>query len=354
MMGTSDPFSGLTEGHRGRRIMWEGHDLIELESREIAVTVSLTRGAEFLEIRDKATDVDILWHGHDDIRRNRVAPASIDLPAGAFLDHFAGGWQVVFPSAQFPTTVRGAPLGQHGEAALLPWHLDRVFESAGEVGVDIHVDMRRLPVRMTRQIRLRSRQLTITDTIENRSAQQLPVQWGHHLAVGGLMAEPGTTVILPEGAPVTVPDEFPSDTYRYSPGLYAWPLVSDRHGESVRVDRLPLDDGTDGHFIIGPLEDGRIEVRSPAAGLEMLIEWDATVMPYCWIWEVFGGYREWPLWGKYRLFTVEPFTSPLEPLEESAAAGRALVLGSQDTKMMTTSMTLRPTAGEHLETVATL
>jgi len=341
MTGPSDPFAGRTAGHRGRRIEWEGHDLVELHSTELAVAISLSRGAEFLEIRDKATDIDILWHGHDDVRRNRVAPASITLPSGSFLDHFAGGWQVVFPSAQFPTTIGGAPLGQHGEAALLPWHLDGVGESADEVWVDLHVDSRRLPVRMTRRVTLSSRRLAITDAIENRSAESLQVQWGHHLAIGGLMADPGTTVLLPEGSRFTVPDDS-SHTYRYASGEYSWPHVIKSDGEPERIDVLPVDDGTDGHAILGPLAEGRVEVFSPAAGLHMLMEWDASVMPYCWIWEVFGGFPQWPMWGQHRLFTLEPFTSPLESLDDSVAAGRALLLGPQERKSMSVSLTLGP------------
>ncbi len=341
MTGPSDPFTGRTTGHRGRRVEWEGHDLVELDSTELTVVISLSRGAEFLEIRDKATDIDILWHGHDDIRRNRVAPASIALPAGSFLDHFAGGWQVVFPSAQFPTTIGAAPLGQHGEAALLPWHLDEVGESADDVWVDLHVDTRRLPVRMTRRVTLGSRQLTITDAIENRSAEPLHVQWGHHLAIGGPMADPGTTVLLPEGSRFTVPEDR-SDTYRYSSGEYSWPHVVTRDGEPERIDVLPADDGTDGHAILGPLAHGRVDVISPTAGLRMRMEWDATVMPYCWIWQVFAGCREWPLWGQHRLFTLEPFTSPLESLDDSVAAGRALLLGPRETKTMSLSLTLGP------------
>jgi galactose mutarotase-like enzyme len=341
MTGSSDPFSGLTAGHRGRRIDWEGHALLELDSTELTVTISLSRGAEFLEIRDKDTDVDILWHGHDDVRRNRVAPATIALPSGSFLDHFAGGWQVVFPSAHFPTTIAGAPVGQHGEVALLPWHLDEVGESAHEVWAELHVDARRVPVRMTRRVTLSGRRLTIADTIENRSGQSLQVQWGHHLALGGLMAHPGSVVVLPEGSRFTVPRDS-SGSYRYASGEYSWPRVTKRDGEPEDLSILPVDDGTDGHAIVGPVAEGRAEVVSAAAGLRMILEWDADVMPYCWIWGVFGGFPEWPMWGQHRLFTLEPFTSPLESLDDSVAAGRALPLGPKAQKAMTVSLTLGP------------
>ncbi len=341
MPGPTDPFAGRTAGHRGRLVGWEGHDLLELESPELRVVVSLTRGGEIQEIRDKATDVDILWHGHEDVRRGVLAPTTKELPHGAFLDHFAGGWQVVFPSAQYPTTIGGAPFGVHGELALLPWRLERVSEDDHEVWAELSVESRRIPVRMTRRITVAARKVLISDIIDNNSQETFDVQWGHHIALGGAVAEPETTIRLPEHTPFEVPDD-PSPSYRYAAGAYTWPNVTTRSGEYEAVDRLPPNDGTDGHVIAGPMKEGAAHVASPAAGLELLLEWDAAMFPYCWIWNVFGGMHEWPLWGRHRLFTLEPFTSPLESRDDAVAAGRAVTLGPADRRSTEIALTVSP------------
>lgn len=341
MPGPTDPFAGRTSGHRGRLVRWEGHELLELESPTLRVIVSLSRGGEILEIRDKGSDVDILWHGHEDIRRNVHAPATQELPHGAFLDHFAGGWQVVFPSAQYPTTIGGAPFGVHGELALLPWRLDGVGEEDSAVWAQISVESRRLPVRMTRRLTVEGSRLDISDRIENLSSESFDVQWGHHIALGGLVAEPGTTINLPPHTPFDVPND-PSPSYRYAAGSYTWPDVVNRAGRAEQVDRLPADDGTDGHVIAGPMQEGWAQVTSPAAGLHLLLEWDVELFPYCWIWNVFGGFHGWPLWGQHRLFTLEPFSSPLESRDEAVAAGRAITVGPGDIRQTEISLTLRP------------
>jgi galactose mutarotase-like enzyme len=345
MPGPADPFSGRTHGHRGRLVTWEGHELLELESPHLRVVVSLSRGGEILEIRDKSSDVDILWHGHEEVRRNVHAPATIELPHGSFLDHFAGGWQVVFPNAQYPTTIGGAPFGVHGELALLPWRLDSLAEEDSAVWVQISVESRRLPVRMSRRLTVESGRLIMSDRVENLSAESFDVQWGHHLALGGPIADPGTTIRLPQHTLFDVPDD-PSPSYRYAAGSYTWPRVSTRRGGTEEVDRLPPSDGTDGHVIAGPMNEGWAEVISPAAALRLLLEWDARLFPYCWIWNVLGGMHGWPLWGQHRLFTLEPFTTPLESRDAAVDAGRALTLGPGEARETQITLTVSPIAAQ--------
>ena len=106
--GPKDPFIRRAFGHYGRLALWEGHEIIEMTSPEIHLKVSLTRGAEILELRSKKLDLELLWHGQEDIVRNREGVQSTQAPMGNFLDHFSGGWQEVLPNAQYPVDYKGA------------------------------------------------------------------------------------------------------------------------------------------------------------------------------------------------------------------------------------------------------
>ena len=45
---------------------------------------------------------------------------------------------------------------------------------------------------------------------------------------------------------------------------------------------------------------------------------------------VFGGIPGWPLWGRERLVTIEPFSSPVISLTDAIAEGKTLRLDSQE------------------------
>ena len=51
--GPKDPFTRRASGHYGRLALWEGHEIVEMTSPQIHLKVSLTRGAEILELRSK-------------------------------------------------------------------------------------------------------------------------------------------------------------------------------------------------------------------------------------------------------------------------------------------------------------
>ena len=328
--GRGDPFESRARHHRGRVINWEGHELIELESPELKVVVSTSRGAEILELRTKHLDLDLLWHGHPDVVRNVGGTATTPLPQGNFLDDFAGGWQEILPSAQFPVEYRGARLGQHGEAALLPWSWQLVTDSPDELVIRLSVELRRTPIRVTREMTLRGGALRFEESVENLAATPIDIQWGHHIAFGGPAVGPGTVLSMPAGAGVTIPgDESPSN--RFNAGQTCWPHAVGRNTDTTRLDVLPADDGTDGTFVVGPLAIGTAAIRNDELPLVIELDWDATVFPYCWTWMVLGGHPDWPLWGRHRLVTIEPFTSPLTSLTSAVENGQSLVVPANGT-----------------------
>jgi len=103
-----------------------------------------------------------------------------------------------------------------------------------------------------------------------------------------------------------------------------------RGGDLRDVSILGDSDGTDGHLILGPMELPSVSLRNHRLSTDVTIDWDRKVFPYCWIWMVLGGIRQWPLWGRERLLTVEPFSSPVISLTDAIAQGSALQLGPHE------------------------
>ncbi|MDP1720854.1 MAG: DUF4432 family protein [Candidatus Nanopelagicaceae bacterium] len=339
--GPRDPFTRRATGHYGRLALWEGHEILEMTSPDIHLKVSLTRGAEILELRSKKLDLDLLWHGHEDIVRLRPAVQSIETPIGNFLDHFSGGWQEVLPAAQYPVSYRGTHIGAHGEVALLSWDY-RILQDAPEtISVEFSVNLRRFPMRLVRVMTLTGGQLRFDESVENLSGESLEFQWGQHLVLGGPFVDPGMEIVVNSGERVEIPN-YPGPTYRFKPETEStWPMVLSNDGEEVDVSIFGADDGTDGHLILGPMKDALVLFRNHSLSADIKVGWNAKTFPYCWVWMVLGGIKDWPLWGKERLITIEPFSSPVISLTDAIANGTALKLGAYESMQTWVSFTVQ-------------
>lgn len=339
--GPRDPFTRRATGHYGRLALWEGHEIVEMNSPEIHLKVSLTRGAEILELRSKKLDLDLLWHGHEDIVRFRPAIPSIEASIGNFLDHFSGGWQEVLPSAQYPVSYKGAPFGAHGEVALLSWGFRILEDSPESISVEFSVNLRRLPMRLIRVMTLTGDQLRFDESVENLSGELLEFQWGQHLVFGGPFIDPGMEIVVNPGERVEIPN-YPGPTYRFKPETESvWPLSFDSTGAAVDVSIFGDNDGTDGHLILGPMKDASVLFRNRELSTDVKVHWNVKTFPYCWVWMVLGGIKEWPLWGKERLITIEPFSSPVISLTDAIANGTALQLGAYESMQTWVSFTVQ-------------
>lgn len=303
---------------------WEGHELVVLENKWVRLSVSLSRGAEILEFRDKVTDEDLLWHGHPDVMANKGGIQSTMAPSGVFLENFAGGWQEVFPTGGDPTVHKGASFGQHGEVALLPWNLSVIEDTHEKLIVVFFVRSRRFPLTLKRTIEIRADEASavVRGQATNLSSESIPFMWGHHVSIGGVWAAPGVALEIEQGTPMTVP-EYDWPGYRWRSGSYEWPTVPRRDNTVEDATILPQDDGTQGHLIFGPMDRGQISVVSLELGRRVTFDWPVGSFPYSWCWFVYGGGEGWPLWKQHRLITVEPFTSPVEDFETLVETGRA-------------------------------
>lgn len=318
-------FEHRASGHRGRQVKWAGHRQIELESPTLRVRASASRGAEIQEILHKPSDTELLWRGHPGIARNEVHAPSVNRPDGNFLDHFSGGWQVVLPAANYPVEHRGASIGQHGEAALLPWAVEVTHDQFESVEVRFTVELRTAPLVIQRTLRLEGAEVGVHESITNLGRSVHHVQWGQHITLAGTALPAGTEIRLHGAPPVSVP-EAQSPTYRFQSGRYTWPEAKRRDGSSTNTSLIGGDDHTEGHLIVGPLSRAAVEVRTPGDTPNLTMTWDESSHPYCWIWEVLGGHDQWPLWGRHRLIAIEPFNVPLEPLHESITGSRATAI----------------------------
>ena len=60
------------------------------------------------------------------------------------------------------------------------------------------------------------------------------------------------------------------------------------------------------------------------------VEWDADVLPYVWMWQELGAWRDYPWWGEAYVVGLEPFSSfPTNGLAEAVGERLGTARGGQ-------------------------
>ena len=91
---------------------------LEIENDILSATVLLDKGADIYRLVYKAKATDVLWKSPWGLKESaRGFDSHVD-SLTAWLEAYAGGWQVLFPNGGFANTYKGVELGYHGEASL--------------------------------------------------------------------------------------------------------------------------------------------------------------------------------------------------------------------------------------------
>lgn len=274
---------------RLRPVVIDGLRAVVLENERLRVTVVPDKGGDVVEFLHKPTDTDFVWLSPQGLRNphDHLQGAADDV--AQFIDHYEGGWQEVFPNGGAPSEYRGARLAQHGEVSGLPWHCEVVADSEEEVAVRLSVRTRRLPYRMEKVFRLRSgtAALEIEGRATNEAGLPLHAMWGQHIVYGLPFLRPGARIRLPEGVKV-IPHQSainPAGRRVQAGGPWEWPVVpADGGGETdLSVVQEP-GSPSDIVYLTG-FDEGWYEI---SGDIGMRVEWDATLLPYLWMWQEFG------------------------------------------------------------------
>ncbi len=232
---------GYFRNHGCRFLEFEllGYRAITLENEALRVTVLADKGACVYELLHKRSDTDFLWRWERGLRP-RDYVASMPHPRGNFQEHFAGGWDEMFPVFGAGAQMNGLPIGYHGEVACVPWAYAIEREDPEEVAVRFEVRTVRSPFRLTRTLRLmRGRpMLFLSETATNEGGIEAAFTWGHHPSFGPPFLS--ADCVIDTGAKKVV--AFEGDAYER--GRVAaedqegvWPHLKGRDGRPVDLSR---------------------------------------------------------------------------------------------------------------------
>jgi len=279
-------------------------DDITLRNEHISVQIDAGRGADILSLTHLRSGIDVLfsspWRSHaDDVRAGRTAPTTSD-PVAGWLEQYRGGWQVLCPNAGPPRVVHGAPVGFHGEASTLRWHVVQ----ASDLSVLLRTDLFSVPVVIDRLLTLSDigTSLQIYDTLTNLSDVELELDYVSHPAFGGPFLE--GTCRIDTGARTFTTDPDTDGNVAEPATSHAWPHVS-----GSGLDLREVAKQGERRMVFGWLSDFTshwASITNEDLGLGVRLEWDGTHLPYAWFWQELNHSVGFPWYRRARVIAIEP------------------------------------------------
>lgn len=309
----------------------QGLRTVTLENRALRVTVLADKGADIVELRLKALDLDILWPSPLGLRDPRMTrPSSEGL--GAFMDLYEGGWQEILPSGGPPSSYAGTSWGQHGETSTIPWDYRVEVDEPDEVAVAFRARLIRYPLVIHKVLRLRGERsvLEVDERLINEADEPIELMWGHHPTVGAPFLSAACRFQLPGGI-VRVPPDPAFERQRACPGTAAqWPVVPAVGGGTLDLSRMPSPEARTAEFLyVVDVPEGWFAITNDELGAGFGMCWDADIFRHVWYWQVARGAYGYPWYGRTYSMAIEPWSSwPGDGLPEAVREGTAMRLAA--------------------------
>ncbi|WP_420113128.1 aldose 1-epimerase [Pseudactinotalea sp.] len=317
---------------RHRDTSVNGWSAVHLSNDRIDLTVVPGKGADITSLRDRATETELLWSTRWGLRPP-TALAPPGNPEAEALDRSGGGWHTLFPNAGRQCVEQGVEWGFHGEAWLAPYESE---PTAG--GLHLRTTLARSPFTVVKDIVLDGDRVSVTETVTQIGAHPVDVMWWQHPTFGAPLIGPDTTVSVTDCAVhPDMPDDVP-DTRQPPRG----PEHRPPRAERVDLSRLTAAGaGVSRLAFLGGFaaEQVRAEIRNPALGLGVDVEWLAGDFPYACYWYEAGGRLGYPWYGATHGFSIEPATGyPSGLARARALTGTEVTLQPGETMSKTVSV----------------
>ena len=218
----------------------------------------------------------------------------------------------------------GTPMPDHGDV----WCLPSDVAIAGEQ-VCLTTDLRSLPLRFTKKVRLQENRVMLDYEATNLSESNVKFLWAAHPL---LHVEPDAEIVLPaEVKEVEV--GWSSEERLGKPGdRCAWPNAIDRSGRTVQLDQVLSPTASTAEKLFTPrLSEGMCGMFLPREEEGISFRFDPRLVPYIGIWICLGG---WPTSRAAKHFTValEPCLGRPDSLESAIKRNECVMLRGHESK----------------------
>jgi hypothetical protein len=278
-----------------------------VENELLQVTVLPEKGADIYELRYKPKDIDVLWKSPWGLKTPGKGISTAADSMAAWLEHYEGGWQEIFPNGGNACTYRGAELNFHGEASMLPWAFE-VLEQGRRAEVRFSTRLFRSPFSIERVVSIASGEaiLTLDETIRNDSREPLDYMWGHHPAYGAPFLSQDCRIDVGARS-LRADDLYLGNTNPLTPGQrYNWPMDA----TPADLSRVPgVQQKRDILAYFEEFENGWYGITNTDLGLGVGLVWPKEIFPFAWFWQELYSSPGYPWYQSVYVMAIEPFSS---------------------------------------------
>jgi uncharacterized protein DUF4432 len=310
-----------------------GYRAVALENQYLSITLLPEKGADIYSLVYKPRKMDVLWKSPWGLKRpgTGITMAGSSTEA-AWMDHYEGGWQEIFPNGGDDCIYKGAPLCFHGEASILPWDYTVLHRSGSRITVEFSVRLYRSPFSLRRCVTVERNlpAVLFEEKLINEGEEDMHFMWGHHPAYG-LSFLSGDCRLQVHARTYQEHDTELSPTSRIPAGCSgAWPMVVGKNGQAIDLSIIPrTEDRVSELGYLCDLEDGWYGLTNQKEGFGVGLAWPKEVFKYLWFWRELRGSFGYPWYGTCYVAAVEPFTSvPGSGLAKAIEKGTSPVLAA--------------------------
>lgn len=280
---------------------------LSIENDLMSATLLLDKGADIYCLTYKPRDTDVLWKSPWGLKEAARGFDSAGDSLTAWLEAYAGGWQVLFPNGGFANEYKGVELGYHGEASMKAWDYEIINDGAASLEVKLSVRLSRSPYSLERWMRLEdgSPILQIRERITNHAGEAMDCMWSHHPAYGApFLSE--HCVIDTDARSLLSDDGYMGVNNPLAQGVeYTWPLSGGLDLTAIPAPDQPRD-------LLGYLKDfetGWYSITNRQLGFGIGFSWDKEVFPYAWFWQELNSSPGFPFYKCSYVIAIEPASS---------------------------------------------
>jgi hypothetical protein len=307
-------------GCRLKEVTYKGYKTLIIENEKIRASILVDKGTDIIEILYKPLDMDFMWQSPIELYDYKVPHINKDLNSGKFLDFYEGGWQELLPNISMPSDYKGSSLGQHGEAALLPWRYEVIADSVKEIKIKLSVRMNRVPFLVTKYLTLKSNEtcLEFEEIIRNEGREDIEFMWGHHPSIGKPFLNQNCVIDLPEDATgYTYHEDYSGNCILPLNEKFRWPKIKDINNLQINLSEIQSEVlKTAFNVYIENLKEGWYGITNLDKGIGFGLKWDIGIFKYLMIWYVYGGYFGFPFFGRTYNIALEPWSAVPGDLDE--------------------------------------
>jgi hypothetical protein len=282
---------------------------ITLENDLIACTVLPEKGADIYRLIYKRAGVDVLWKSPWGLREAGSGTSPAADSETNWLEHYEGGWQVLFPNGSKGCMYKGAEMPFHGEASTIPWQTKILEETATEIRLHLGVRLFRSPFRIERELAIREGEPTLRlwERVTNEGGEPLAAMWSHHPAFGEPLLGPSCVVDTGAGAVWADPAYHTSGSRLQAGSRSSWPTGTGQSGEPVDLRVVP--EVADAMAYLSDFKEGWYALSNPDLGFGVAQAWPVDVFPHAWFWQELRSSAGFPWYRSVYTMAIEPASS---------------------------------------------